>query len=157
MEGSSVWRAAVRGPRCRSHRADECKPRYPGIRLHQLAPRISAMMLGCRRAAAGTASLWLMLSAARTEPWLPPGDPARRSDMQLLSDAGIVHGPVTTWPLSWPDIARDVMHAEEGALDPSTASALMRVRRLARRAATSGPSGAGIRLSGAFEPSMLRE
>jgi Capsule assembly protein Wzi len=94
------------------------------------------MMRGCRRAAAGAASLWLMLSAARAEPWLPPGDPAL---------------------LSWPDIARDVMHAEGGALDPSTASALMRVQRLARRAATSGSSGAGIRLSGAFEPSTLRE
>jgi len=44
-------------------------------------------------------------SAVRAGPWLAPGDTALRSDVQLLADAGIITAPVTTWPLSWGDIA----------------------------------------------------
>ena len=43
-----------------------------------------------------------------------------RSDIQLLADAGILRGPVTTWPMSWPDIARDAKAADGSGLDEAT-------------------------------------
>ena len=51
-------------------------------------------------------ALWLLLSLlagatplAKADPWLAPGDEGLRSDIQLLADAGIIRGPVTTWPM----------------------------------------------------------
>jgi hypothetical protein len=80
-----------------------------------------------------------------------------RSDIQLLADAGILRGPVTTWPLSWPDIARDVLAAREAGLDNATVDALMRVRRMSREAAAVGFAGAGFRVSGSHRPATLRQ
>jgi len=101
----------------------------------------------------------LSLGAAtvQADPWLAPGDAGLRSDILLLADAGILHGPVTTWPISWPDIARDALAADERRLDPGTGAALLRVQRLARAASARGFAGAGIRVSGSNAPGMLRE
>jgi hypothetical protein len=98
----------------------------------------------------------LFVTVTRADPWLAPGNEALRSDVQLLADAGILRGPVTTWPLSWPDIARDSLAANDAALDDATAAALIRVQRLARSASARGFAGAGIRASGAHEPNTLR-
>jgi hypothetical protein len=98
-----------------------------------------------------------LAGSASADPWLQPGDAALRSDIQLLADAGILRGPVTTWPISWPDIERDVSNASLARLDEATTDALMRVRRLARSAAARGYAGAGIKVSGSYEPGMLRE
>jgi hypothetical protein len=93
---------------------------------------------------------------AYADPWLAPGDEGLRSDIQLLADAGILRGPVTTWPLSWPDVARDVQAANESEFDGSTAAALMRVRRLSRDASSNGFAGLGIRARGTNQPASLR-
>jgi hypothetical protein len=98
----------------------------------------------------------LMGSRAFADPWLAPGDEGLRSDIQLLADAGILHGPVTTWPLSWPDVARDALGATTVGLDAATADALMRVQNLSRAASTRGFAGAGYQVSGASEPRALR-
>lgn len=99
----------------------------------------------------------LLPGAALADPWLQPGNAPVRADLELLADAGILRGPVTTWPMSWPDIERDVLGADEHGLDEATANALLRVQRLARDASSPGFAGAGIRVSGAYQPSMLRE
>jgi len=99
----------------------------------------------------------LWTSSARADPWLAPGDEGVRADVQLLADAGILHGPVTTWPLSWPDIARDVKAADISGLDAPTADALIRIQRLSRVASSSGFAGLGVRVSGSSEPNMIRE
>ena len=97
------------------------------------------------------------MTEARADPWLAPGDEGLRSDIQLLADAGILRGPITTWPISWPDLARDVLAAEDRGLDRGTSDALARVRQLARQASSNGFAGMGIRVSGAYEPTMLRD
>lgn len=99
----------------------------------------------------------ILAVAAHANPWLAPGDEGLRSDIQLLADAGVLRGPVTTWPISWPDIARDVISAEEHGLEEATMNALMRVRRLARDASARGSSGLGIRVSAAYQPATLRQ
>lgn len=98
----------------------------------------------------------LLCGAAYADPWLAPGDEGLRSDIQRLADAGILHGPVMTWPMSWPDVARDVNGADESRLDEATAAALLRVRRMARAASARGFAGTGLRASGAYEPVELR-
>jgi hypothetical protein len=99
----------------------------------------------------------LLTATAQADPWLAPGDAALRADIELLADAGILRGPVTTWPLSWPDLARDVLAVGNRKLDEATANALLRVQRRARAASLRGFAGAGARLSGSYQPSMLRE
>jgi hypothetical protein len=93
---------------------------------------------------------------AHADPWLQPGDEGLRSDIQLLADADILRGPVTTWPISWPDIARDALAVNMDGLDPATVAALLRVQRLARAASERGFAGAGIRVRGSYEPTALR-
>lgn len=63
-------------------------------------------------------------------PWLMPGDPWLRSDIVLLADAGIIVSPVSSWPLSWGDIAQDVNSASVSD-DYSAAenAALIRLQR----------------------------
>jgi hypothetical protein len=95
-------------------------------------------------------------SVALADPWLAPGDEGLRHDVQILADAGILRGPTTTWPMSWPDIARDVLAADEDGLNDATAAALMRVRRQAREASARGFSGIGIRAQGAHNLEQLR-
>jgi hypothetical protein len=98
-----------------------------------------------------------MILRAHADPWLAPGDAGLRADIELLADAGVLRGPVTTWPMSWPDIARDALAAEDGGLDEATADALWRLKRLARNASSRGFAGMGLRVSGSYEPSPLRE
>ena len=120
-----------------------------------MAPRISALISNILRIFAGGALLALA-QAAWADPWLAPGDAAIRGDIQLLADAGILHGPVTTWPLSWPDVARDALVADARGLDEATLQALMRIQRLSRAASSRGYAGAGILVSGSYQPTQLR-
>jgi hypothetical protein len=99
----------------------------------------------------------LLSSMAQADPWLVPGDVGLRSDIQLLADAGLLKGPVTTWPMSWADIARDALAADDSEVDAMVADALLRVRARARAASARGFSGAGMRVSAAHEPGMLRD
>lgn len=85
------------------------------------------------------ARVWLVLalvtgSAAAADPWMAPGDTGLRSDLQLLADEGIVSTPLTSWPLSWADIARDLSKVRDVELrTPSLDEAYGRVRREAFR------------------------
>ena len=104
------------------------------------------------------AALSLLLSAttASADPWLAPGDVALRHDIELLADEGIIRSPVTTWPMSWPDIARDVNAASQNGYSAGVEQALSRVQRAARQAAAPGFSGLGFELSAAEKPTLLR-
>lgn len=97
------------------------------------------------------------MNAALADPWLQPGDQTIRHDIEVLADAGIIKSPVTTWPMSWPDIASDVTGVV-AADDATTAvrEALFRVQRHATRASHAGASGIGYRVAGAREPIGLR-
>lgn len=91
------------------------------------------------------------------DPWLPPGDLSLRHDIEILADAGILRGPVTTWPISWPDVARDVLdQASTGGLPSQVEQALARVNRHARAAAHTGLKGIDVMVSGSEKPTDLR-
>lgn len=46
----------------------------------------------------------LISSSVVARPWLDPGDMKLRHELQLLSDAGMLNAPLTTWPLASKDI-----------------------------------------------------
>ena len=99
----------------------------------------------------------LQAPRAAADPWLWPGDLALRHDIQLLADAGILRTPMTTWPLSWPDVARDVLaQTFPVGLAAGYDDALMRVQRAARREAQRGFSGVAVSIAGAEQPIALR-
>jgi len=53
-------------------------------------------------------------------PWISPGDIWLRSDIEYLSDRGIIKAPITTWPIMWSGIKRDF----DRALKPDNLSTL---------------------------------
>jgi hypothetical protein len=94
---------------------------------------------------------------AGAAPWLQPGDARVRHDVQLLADAGVLRAPVTTWPISWPDIARDMSSADDGAIrSPAVLDALRRLRRDAQRAAAPGFTRVTLAAAFAERPTLLR-
>jgi hypothetical protein len=102
-------------------------------------------------------SLAFASSRAAADPWLQPGDLALRHDIGLLADAGVIAAPISTWPMSWPDLARAVTGASlPGDASAGLRQALARVQRAARRAAAPGFSGLGYRVAGAERPTALR-
>jgi hypothetical protein len=98
----------------------------------------------------------LTTAPAISGPWIAPGDEGLRSDILMLADAGILRGPVTTWPLSWPDVARDALGASQEGLDDATLGALLRVQRRARSESNSGLPDLELRASAAHAPTSLR-
>ncbi len=102
-------------------------------------------------------ALLLASTVSLADPWLPPGDAGLRHDIAVLADRGVLRGPVMSWPLSWADVARDVLDVDDVArLDSATQAALLRVQRAARRAMRLGEGRLHARTSASAEPTALR-
>lgn len=94
---------------------------------------------------------------ALANPWLAPGDLGVRHDVQLLADAGVIRAPATTWPMSWPDIARSVLNTAPTELHgPAVQDALIRMQRAARREVSQGLARLELDVAGVHEPTPLR-
>ncbi len=108
------------------------------------------------RCTAGVALLaWA--GAAGADPWLAPGDAGLRSDVQLLADADIVRTPVSSWPLSWADVSRDLARVRAVDLTtPTLQDAYERVRREARRNTRVGVVEPYVEVGGALHPIRTR-
>ncbi len=104
-------------------------------------------VLGLATFAAGTAT---------AGPWLEPGDARLRHDLQLLSDAGIVHAPLSVWPVSWPEIARDIRDIRVEQQPAHVGAALARVRHAAAEATRLGELAIDASLAGSERPMALR-
>ncbi len=104
------------------------------------------------------ASLFLGFSVSAVTfagPMLPAGDMALRSDIQYLADHGIIKGSVSTWPLSWEPIERDVFAADPAKLPSHLANVVLRVRQRAEQATGKGLLF-GAELGGTSEPERIR-
>jgi hypothetical protein len=90
-------------------------------------------------------------------PWLEPGEVGLRHDIELLVDEGLLNIPVTVWPMSWPQIARD-LESVPTSLKPSEGAraALQRVRRRARAEAKIGGGRIDWRAAASGRPTDLR-
>ncbi|HET7306603.1 MAG TPA: capsule assembly Wzi family protein [Gammaproteobacteria bacterium] len=72
----------------------------------------------------------LLIPVAHAANLLQPGDPHIRNDIELLADAGVLHAPVTSWPLPWAGIAADLEHANVDTLTPLQYRAYSRLTAL---------------------------
>jgi hypothetical protein len=104
------------------------------------------------------AALWLLgTGASLGDPWAPPGNASLRSDVQLLADEGIVRTPMTSWPLSWADVARDLASVRSTDLrSPSLADAYERLRIEARRQTSVGVVNGFVGASAGLKPLVVR-
>lgn len=107
----------------------------------------------------GTLATILLSLVCKTiygEPWLAPGDILMRSDLQLLSDVGILRVPINTWPLSLANIASEIDDASLIEGDFLVAQALKRIQdRINVESRVNDPKVSNvIRLSG--KPSAIR-
>ncbi len=99
----------------------------------------------------------VLCRSVAADPWAAPGDVRLRHDLQLLADSGIVQAPLTSWPVSWGEIARDVSSAGDGAELPAhVAAALVRVRAEVADVSRSGILHAHARMAGSADPMALR-
>ncbi len=63
------------------------------------------------------------------------GDLVLRHDVEVLAGEGYIRAPITTWPLSWPDISRDINRIDPDVLSPAARAAYRRLKRRMRAAA----------------------
>ena len=113
------------------------------------------------RVIAATAAVVLLAmlgwaSASHAEPWVAPGDTRLRHDLQVLYDRGLLAGPSLSWPLSWPDIARDLGRIDAATLDPALAGIVARVRHRLAREQQSDQVSLEVGLAAGANPDELR-
>lgn len=102
-------------------------------------------------------SFSLVMAPALADPWIEPGDVRLRHDLTLLSDAGIVGVPLTVWPVSWAEVARDVDRVRLAPSHPEwLAAPLARVQAAARDATRARRLVADARIAGSENPMTLR-
>ncbi|MEL7447560.1 MAG: capsule assembly Wzi family protein [Pseudomonadota bacterium] len=93
---------------------------WPWLRQHARAAVIVAAPALC-------AGLALPIVAS-AEPWAAPGDVMLRYDIEFLADSGAINIPVTTWPMSWGNIAKALNSVPAEQLDnPAIASVVSRL------------------------------
>ncbi len=91
-------------------------------------------MRGLKRLAA-LAALAMALPAL-AGPLADVGDRQMRQDIDLLKAAGLIRGPVDSWPMAWPQIDAALDAAHDGrVLDPWVRAAVDRLDRLSAHAA----------------------
>lgn len=71
---------------------------------------------------------WLTLQSVAS-PWANPGDVRLRSDVEVLSQYGLISGPVNTWPISWSQITSNLYKSDGMILPSYVQAALNRVKK----------------------------
>lgn len=77
--------------------------------------------------------------SAEAGPWLEPGNPALRDDVQRLADARLLDAPVSSWPLYAPDLRHALRPLPKDA-SPALRTAHERLSRVLERSLATGPS-----------------
>jgi hypothetical protein len=111
--------------------------------------RVCGAMLGLTLATSFTAP-------AFAGPFADVGDRQLRQDVDLLFAAGLIEGPMDSWPLPWAQIDAGLNKAKDGRhLDPYLDAAVKRLDRLADFAAQR--VAAEIRIDATNAPSVARD
>ncbi|HVK99024.1 MAG TPA: capsule assembly Wzi family protein [Dongiaceae bacterium] len=67
-------------------------------------------------------------------PWIDPGDEQLRHHIEVLADAGVLQTPITTWPIMWGAVSRDLDRVDNESLDDAVLWSLSYVRFALNRA-----------------------
>lgn len=90
------------------------------------------------------ALLMMGISPALASPWAEVGDNRLRTDLALLSTAGLIDGVTTQWPLPWTSIAHDLRQADPAGQADTIVFAASRVLDQADRENTPGLSASAL-------------
>jgi hypothetical protein len=107
----------------------------------------------------GFASLAVLVTAASpaiAAPWAEPGDAGLRSDIETLKTFGLISGPITTWPLPWKQILRDLDNDVGDTLPAFVSEALARVREKAPKDEDTGSLKFGAAMQATNKASLVR-
>ena len=74
-------------------------------------------------------SLALFTLSAQATPWMDTQDNYLRQSLQTLSHAGLISGPVNTYPLMWKNIAKDLAKVPNRRYSEEVKFALAHVRK----------------------------
>lgn len=77
--------------------------------------------------------LFFISPFTHSAPWIGTDDRWLRSDIEYLADAKVISVPITTWPLMWSGVNRDLESVSVDALSHNELQAYRRVRRAFRR------------------------
>ncbi|MFN3591208.1 MAG: capsule assembly Wzi family protein, partial [Thermaurantiacus sp.] len=88
-------------------------------------------------------------------PFAPPGDGRLRSDIETMRAAGLITGPIDTWPLAWRQINRALERADLQPLRPEVAAAVRRVRALSER--NRRPHRVELKAALTDQPALVRD
>lgn len=110
-----------------------------------------------RLTSVGVAGWLALLPAALASPFMSPGDIGLRHDIQLLADAGVIRGTVSTWPLAWGPILADLQAVDpDKELTPSILGAMERIASRARWETREHEAFFGAHFAIAEEPTRIR-
>ncbi len=109
-----------------------------------------------RRAAIATLLLTGIAAPAAAAPWASVGDNQLRSDLTLLSDAGIARTMVSQWPVPWAGVLNALQDSPTLDAQPEyIRQAIRRVRARAMRETAEG-SRAETLIDGTNRPALVR-
>ena len=111
-----------------------------------------------RQTTIGLIAAGLLLSQpANASPWLDPGDSGIRNEILILADAGVITSPVTTWPIAWADVAKDLVAFKDAdQLTGITADAYQHLRNRISKERKIGELHASGYLAAASNPTLFR-
>lgn len=96
-----------------------------------------------------------LASAAHAAPWAEVGDRQFRQDIEMLKGAGVIRGPINTWPLPWAQIDNGLEAWGDKALPPHLEQAVKRVEALSDIAQQR--TVYEVRLSGTNDTQLVRD
>ena len=94
-------------------------------------------------------------NALRAEPWIDTRDKFLRADIELLADVGVIKVPITTYPLMWSGIIKDLDDTDTLSIPREYKDVYWRVRN-AGRDALSQKASREVRLSASNSEQVLR-
>lgn len=79
-------------------------------------------------------ALFFFSNSVVAEPWIDTRDAWLRADIEYLSDHGVIKVPITTWPLMWAPVFKDIKNFDIRSASPELKKVVRRVKYKARRA-----------------------
>lgn len=76
----------------------------------------------------------ILATAAAASPWIDTGNQQTRHHLQNLVDSGVLHTPVTAWPLMWRHIKQELDQVEPAQLEASQLWSYQYLRHELRKA-----------------------
>lgn len=103
------------------------------------------LVVACALALSGTAS---------ATPWLDTSDNSLRQSLQTLAQAGVLTGPVNTYPIMWKNIAIDLNQLDINTLSPELRFAALHLSAALAANRAQQTSGLKLKLNSASSPAQ---